>query len=135
MPIDALWSKTKSSQPIRYLINGLAATGIHFAVLTFNLKVLGWSSAGVANLVAAIFGISASFLGSRYFVFNNSTEALVSQLYRFVLLYSVIALLHGALLYVWVDVYALNYMIGFVIATFMQVACSYLGNKVMVFKV
>jgi putative flippase GtrA len=104
-------------------------------VLTFNLNVLGWSSAGIANLVAAVFGITASFLGSRYFVFNQSTETLAAQLYRFILLYAAIALLHGALLYVWVDMYALNYVIGFVIATFMQVACSYLGNKVMVFKV
>ena len=135
MPINALWRKSLLSQPVRYLINGLAATGIHFFVLTFNLKVLGWSSAGIANLVAALFGISASFLGSRYFVFNQSTETLTAQLYRFILLYAAIALLHGALLYVWVDIYALNYVIGFLIATFMQVACSYLGNKIMVFKV
>lgn len=135
MPSDALWRQSTFSQPVRYLINGLAATGIHFAVLTFNLQVLGWSSAGIANLVAAVFGITASFLGSRYFVFNQSTETLNAQLCRFILLYAAIALLHGVLLHVWVDVYALNYVIGFVIATFMQVACSYLGNKVMVFKV
>ena len=135
MPIERLWRESMASQPVRYLINGLTATGIHFLVLTFNLKVLGWSSAGIANLVAAVFGIAASFLGSRYFVFNNSTETLAAQLYRFILLYAAIALLHGALLYVWVDMYAFNYIIGFVIATFMQVACSYLGNKVMVFKV
>jgi putative flippase GtrA len=132
---NAVWSKALSSQPLRYLINGLAATGIHFLMLTFNLKVLGWSSAGLSNLVAAVFGIAASFLGSRYFVFNNSTESLGAQLYRFILLYVAIALLHGALLYVWVDVYMLSYVMGFVIATFMQVACSYLGNKLMVFKV
>jgi putative flippase GtrA len=135
MPSNAVWNKALSSQPLRYLINGLAATGIHFLMLTFNLKVLGWSSAGLSNLVAAVFGIAASFLGSRYFVFNNSTESLGAQLYRFILLYVAIALLHGALLYVWVDVYMLSYVIGFVIATFMQVACSYLGNKLMVFKV
>ncbi len=135
MPSNAVWNKALSSQPLRYLINGLAATGIHFLMLTFNLKVLGWSSAGLSNLVAAVFGIAASFLGSRYFVFNNSTESLGAQLYRFILLYVAIALLHGALLYVWVDVYMLSYVMGFVIATFMQVACSYLGNKLMVFKV
>lgn len=122
-------------QPIRYIINGLFATGVHFLVLTINLKVLGWKSAGFANLVAAVFGISASFLGSRYYVFSGSVEPLFKQLYRFILLYAIIALLHGALLYIWVDHYALNYIVGFIIATFMQVACSYLGNKVLVFKV
>jgi putative flippase GtrA len=116
-------------------VNGLVATAVHFLVLTFNLKVLEWNSAGAANLIAALFGISVSFLGSRYYVFNGSLEPLVKQLYRFMLLYAAIAILHGLLMYIWVDLYLQNYMIGFVIATFMQVACSYIGNKVLVFKV
>jgi putative flippase GtrA len=124
-----------NKQSIRYIINGLIATAVHFLVLTFNLEVLDWSSAGVANLVAAVFGISASFIGSRYYVFKGSLEPLVKQLYRFMLLYAAIAILHGLLMYVWVDLYLQNYMIGFVLATAMQVACSYIGNKVLVFKV
>ncbi len=123
------------SQPFRYIVNGLVATGVHFLVLTFNLKVLGWSSAGVANLVAAVFGITTSFAGSRYYVFHGSAEPLFRQIYRFIFLYAAIALLHGALLYVWSDVYALNYVSGFAVATVMQVLFSYWGNKVMVFKV
>ena len=124
-----------NKQPIRYIVNGLVATAVHFLVLTFNLKVLDWNSAGFANLIAAVFGITVSFLGSRYYVFNGSLEPLVKQLYRFMLLYAAIAILHGLLMYVWVDVYLQNYVIGFVIATVMQVACSYIGNKVLVFKV
>jgi len=42
---------------------------------------------------------------------------------------------HGALMYVWADHYGLNYIAGFVVATGMQVFCSYWGNKRMVFKV
>jgi putative flippase GtrA len=124
-----------NKQSIRYIINGLFATAVHFLVLTFNLEVLDWSSAGVANLVAAVFGISASFIGSRYYVFKGSLEPLVKQLYRFMILYAVIAILHGLLMYVWVDLYLQSYMIGFILATAMQVACSYIGNKVLVFKV
>ena len=124
-----------AQQSVRYLINGLAATAVHFAVLTFNLTVLGWRSAGIANLVAAVFGITASFLGSRYFVFQGSTEPLFKQVYRFIFLYAAIALLHGALMYVWADHYNLNYIAGFIVATGMQVLCSYWGNKRMVFKV
>lgn len=123
------------SQPVRYLINGLVATAIHFLVLTINLKLLGWSSAGLSNLVASTFGICASFVGSRYFVFQHSSEALLAQIYRFILLYLTIALIHGALLYIWVDVYSLNYILGFGVATVMQVLFSYFGNKFMVFKV
>ena len=130
-----MWTARLNKQPIRYIVNGLVATAVHFLVLTFNLKVLEWNSAGVANLIAAVFGIAVSFLGSRYYVFNGSLEPLVKQLYRFMLLYAAIAILHGLLMYIWVDLYLQNYMIGFVIATFMQVACSYIGNKVLVFKV
>ena len=138
MPSNTLSGKVSallSQQSVRYLINGLAATAVHFAVLTFNLKVLDWSSAGIANLVAAVFGITASFLGSRYFVFQGSAEPLFKQVYRFIFLYAAIALLHGALMYVWADHYHLNYIAGFVVATGMQVLCSYWGNKRMVFKV
>ena len=123
------------SQPVRYLINGLAATAIHFLVLTINFKLLGWSSAGLSNLVASVFGICTSFIGSRYFVFQNSSESLLSQIYRFILLYLSVALLHGLLMYLWVDMYALNYVLGFGVATTMQVLFSYFGNKLMVFKV
>ncbi len=122
------------AQPIRYLINGLVATAIHFLVLTINFKLLGWSSAGLSNLVASVFGIFASFIGSRYYVFQNSSEALSAQIYRFILLYLTIALLHGALLYIWVDKFSLNYIYGFGVATAMQVLLSYFGNKIMVFK-
>ena len=138
MPSSTLSGKVSAllaQQSVRYLINGLAATAVHFAVLTFNLTVLGWSSAGIANLVAAVFGITASFLGSRYFVFKGSAEPLFKQVYRFIFLYAAIALLHGALMYVWADHYHLNYITGFVVATGMQVLCSYWGNKRMVFKV
>jgi len=124
-----------AKQSVRYLINGLAATGVHFLVLTFNLKVLGWGSAGIANMVAAVFGIGVSFIGSRYFVFQGSVEPLLKQIYRFIFLYAAIALLHGALMYLWADHYRLNYIAGFVVATGMQVLCSYWGNKRMVFKV
>jgi len=123
------------SRPFRYIVNGVVATAVHFAVLTFNLKVLGFASAGLANMVAAVFGITTSFAGSRIYVFHGSAEPLLRQIYRFILLYVSIALLHGALLYAWTDVMSLNYIAGFGIATVMQVIFSYWGNKVLVFKV
>ena len=123
------------SRPCRYIVNGVFATAVHFAVLTFNLKVLGFASAGLANLVAAVFGITTSFAGSRIYVFHGSAEPLLRQIYRFILLYVSIALLHGVLLYGWTDVLALNYIAGFAVATVMQVIFSYWGNKVLVFKV
>jgi len=119
---------------IRFIINGLLATAVHFGVLTFCIEVIGIQSAGLSNLIAAVFGISASFLGSRYFVFSPTGEAIAKQALKFSGLYGAIALLHGLMLLIWTDHYGLDYRMGFLIATIIQVSLSYLGNKFLVFK-
>lgn len=118
---------------IRYVINGLLATGIHFSILTFNIEILHISSAGVANFIAAIFGITVSFLGSRYYVYRGHTGTFIHHAVKFVLLYAAIAVMHGFVLYLWSDVYGLSWRIGFLVATFIQVCISYIGNKIWVF--
>ncbi len=128
-------SQILSAQVFKYIVNGLAATGIHFSVLVFCLEVLHWQTAGLANLVASIFGITASFIGSRYFVFSGSSVAARSQVVRFIVLYAMLAAMHGFVMYLWADVAKLNYVFGFVIATGLQVLSSYFGNKLLVFKV
>jgi putative flippase GtrA len=125
---------SRPTELIRYVINGLAATAVHFAVLSFNLTVLHFSSAGAANALAACFGVTASFFGSRYFVFARTDRALLQEATRFVALYGVIAVLHGLLLLVWTDWGGLDYRSGFVLATILQVSLSYLGNKILVFR-
>jgi len=122
------------SRPLRYIANGLVATAVHFGVLTFNLEVLKMSSAGLANFIAAIFGISASFFGSRYFVFRAAHARLVPQALSFMLLYAVLAVAHGLILHLWTDRAGFDYRIGFLLATAFQVAMSYSGNKTLVFK-
>ncbi|MDQ1094677.1 putative flippase GtrA [Xanthomonas sacchari] len=121
-------------QVARYLINGVVATAIHFLVLKFNLEVLGMTSAGAANGLAAIFGITASFIGSRYFVFRGTSGRLLKQGTLFVLLYACIAVLHALVMHIWADRLGLDYRVGFVLATFMQTAFSFVVNKFMVFK-
>ena len=120
---------------LRFIVNGLFATGVHFAVLSFNLKVLGFESAGLANLCAAVAGISASFLGNRFFVFAAAEpQPLFMQANKFSGLYGAIAVLHGAVLWLWSDRLGLDYRLGFLLATGMQVSLSYLGNKLLVFR-
>ena len=123
-----------SSQFARYIVNGVIATSVHFAVLSFNLHILMMSSAGVANFCAAVVGITTSFLGSRYFVFGSRDEKILHEASRFVLLYASIAVLHGLVLFVWSDISHFDYRIGFLIATLLQVSFSYWGNKTLVFK-
>lgn len=121
-------------QLLRYIINGLVATAVHYAVLRFNMEVLEISLAGVANALAAVFGIVVSFIGSRYFVFRAADKSIVEQGARFLVMYACIAVLHGLILYGWTDQMGFDYSIGFIFATGVQMACSFVANKFMVFK-
>lgn len=122
------------NEVVRYIINGIIATLVHFSILTFNIEILHIGSAGVANFIAAIFGITASFIGSRYFVFQNHGGTVLHHAFKFSVLYGAIAALHGFVLFVWTDHYHLPYQIGFILATGLQVTLSYFGNKKVVFK-
>ena len=103
-------------------------------MLVFNLEAIEAPSAGLANLIAAVFGIGASFLGSRYFVFAATNEPILKQAVKFSGLYGAIALLHALVLLIWTDWYGLDYRLGFLLATAIQVSLSYLGNKFLVFR-
>lgn len=117
----------------RYGCNGLLATAIHYAILTFNLEVIAMTSVGWANFFAAIVGITASFLGSKYFVFAGSAGKIEHQAARFVLVYGAIAAMHGLILYAWSDQAGLPHAWGFLVATVVQVAMSYFTSKFYVF--
>jgi putative flippase GtrA len=122
------------AQIARYVVNGLAATAVHYGVLSICIEVLKFPSAGLSNLVAACFGITASFFGSRHFVFRRPDEAIGQQAARFGMLYAGIAVLHALVLALWTDWLGRDYRWGFFLATGLQVALSYWGNKRLVFQ-
>jgi len=126
--------KQHAPEVIRYIINGLFAAGVHFSVLNTELMVLHMQSAGVANFIAACVGICVSFLGSRYFVFRNHTGSIASQAPKFVAFYGLLASMQGAVLALWTDWLHLDYHIGFFVGVALQVMCSYLGNKFLIFR-
>ncbi|MCB1505284.1 MAG: GtrA family protein [Hyphomicrobiaceae bacterium] len=125
--------KPPAEEFIRYVINGIVATSVHYCVLTFNLVTLALPSAGLANLIASMFGIATSFLGSRFFVFRKHDMPMTAQALKFGALYATIAVLHGGILLLWTDTLEQDYRIGFLIATFVQFLLSYVGNKFLVF--
>lgn len=119
---------------VRYIINGLFATALHYIALTINLEIYDMKSAGVANFIAALFGITVSFLGNRYYVFRSRNKSLINQSIMFFALYALIALIHGTVLYLWTDLQGFDYRIGFIIASVIQFIMSYFGNKLLVFR-
>ncbi|HHW4681225.1 MAG TPA: GtrA family protein, partial [Xylella taiwanensis] len=73
MPTGSNRNRSNSAlrgQVLRYLLNGLFATAVHYTILRFNMEVLDLHLAGLANGIAAVFGITVSFIGNRYFVFR-----------------------------------------------------------------
>ena len=122
-----------STHVFRYFVNGIFATTVHYTILVLNIEVVALESAAFSNLIAVFFGIITSFLGSRYYVFQSIDEPALRQAKKFIGLYGVIALLHWSLMLVWVDWNGMDYRIGFLIATLLQVTLSYFGNKYLVF--
>ena len=118
---------------IRYCINGLVATLVHYTMLTVNIRWLGWHSAAMANGVAACFGIGTSYLGSRRFVFR-SRKPLTPEFLSFSGLYLAIGLLHAGVLYLWTDQGGGDYRLGFLFATGLQLILSFVGNRWLVFR-
>ena len=127
------WQDSRAAEAARFVVNGLVATGVHFGALTFGLEVLHIPLAALANFLAALFGITASFIGNRYFVFRGHSESLVAQATRFVGIYLLIACLHAGLLFIITDWLKIDFRIGFVVATVMQMTITYFGNRHLVF--
>lgn len=124
---ETLW------QLVRYIVNGLVATAVHYGVLRAGLEVVHLPSAGLANFIAAVFGIAVSFAGSRYYVFRRADAPVLRQASRFVALYAAIACVHAVILFVWTDLWGFDYTQGFGIALVVQVVGSYFGNRYLVF--
>ena len=119
---------------MRYVFNGLLASGVHYLALSVMIGPLGIRPVGLANLVAAITGTAASFIGNRRFVFQAVESSVKRQAVNFAVLYAVLALVHSACMYVWCDMLKKDYQLGFVLATGLQFGLSYVFNSKLVFR-
>ena len=132
MPLPAL-DPAERARIGRYIVNGIVATIVHFGTLFLLREVVGVRLAGVANFLAACLGITVSFVGGRHYVFRDTATPWTKQIPPFLALYASIAVLHGLVLFGWTDVMGFDYRIGFVLASGIQVALTYIGNKHLVF--
>ena len=119
---------------LRYAINGLLATGVHYALLSVLVGPMGLRPFALANLLAAVIGTVTSFFGNRQFVFKAVGGSVRLQAARFIAIYAALALIHSAYMYVWCDHFEKNYQTGFVLATALQFLLSYIANSLLVFK-
>ena len=131
-PVTSVRSSS-STQLFRYILNGVVATAVHYTILSLLVALDALPYAGLANTVAAAFGIASSFIGNRYFVFADLSRPAWQQLLRFLPIYAILALFHGVFLFFWTDIGGYDYRIGFLISVFVQFVCSYVANKRWVF--
>jgi len=122
-----------TARGMRFIVNGLVATAVNYVVLVTLIEYAGLRYAGVAALLSAIAGITASFVGNRLFVFSSQAP-IFRELLRFKVLYAGIALFQAIGMALWSDLLSLNYSLGFLLITAMSVVLSYLGNRSLVFK-
>lgn len=116
----------------RFVLNGVAATIVHYTVLSSLIEIAHLPSVGVANGIASLFGISASYLGNKLFVFCSDQQH-TRTLPRFVAVYVLVALLHALVLAVWTDLAGLPYTVGFLIATAGSMILTFFCNRFFVF--
>ena len=119
---------------LRYVLNGLLATGVHYLVLSVLINSLAVRPIGLANLVAAITGTAASFVGNRRFVFKAVNAPVQKQAVHFAALYAILAVIHSACVYLWCDILNRDYQTGFLLATGLQFLLSYIFNSRVVFR-
>lgn len=121
------------SQFFRFLLCGITATALHYALLLYFMEILNFDRAWLANGCAALIAIAFSFLGNKFFVFSSQDQSWLRQASRFILVYLISASVHSSVLFIWTDTYSLDYKIGFLIATTIQLIITFTSNKLVVF--
>ena len=117
---------------VRFTINGLVATVVHYLAMVFAIYFLGITWFSVAYAFAFLFAVVTSFWGNKRFVFQHH-QVQDFQFVKFVTLY--LGLLFMTSLTMWAvsDYGGLHYNTGFIIAVTLQFIGGYLGNRYLIF--
>lgn len=119
-------------QGVRFVLNGLVATGTHYVGLLVLADALGLRPVGLANFFAAALGVAVSYVGNHHFVFR-STRRKRETVWRFLGVYGLMTLLHGLAMYAWADLAGLPKTPGFVLITGGTAAANFVLGKLWVF--
>lgn len=84
----------EAGRVLRFVLNGLFATAVHYAVLAGLVEGAGMASAAVANALAAVCGIAVSYFGNRSFVLRSRAPHRRAGP-RFLAGYAAVVALHG----------------------------------------
>jgi putative flippase GtrA len=133
MPDRGLMMWLFERQKLRYVLNGVAATLVHYLTLRVLIQLLPGTDVGLCNMGASVAGITASFLGNRHLVFAQTQKWVGKQLAQFLVLYGVLASIQGALMHGLVASWGLNITLAFLICTAFQFVAGFSVNKYFIF--
>ncbi len=118
---------------LRFVLNGLFATAVHYAALAGLIEGADMASAALANALAAVCGIAVSYAGNRNFVLRSRAPHRRAGP-RFLAGYAAVVSLHGGAMALWADIGGQDYRIGFLLFTGMAAVLTYLLNRFFVFR-
>lgn len=124
--------REEAGRIVRFILNGLFATAVHYGVLAGLIEGAGLGSAAVANALAAVCGIAVSYAGNRAFVLRSRAPHRRAGT-RFLACYAAVVSLHGGAMALWADIGGLDYRIGFLLFTGLAAVLTYLLNRFFVF--
>ena len=125
--------RQSASQLGLFVLNGVVATVLHYAVFFVCLSLLAVQSPGLCYFAGSIFGTLASFLGNRFVVFASSEGKVLPQFAKFVLTYLAISLFVSLIVNRLSITTDLSSQIILLIGLAIQVSLSFLISKWLIF--
>lgn len=118
---------------IRFGVVGVAATVVHFGMLSLGVELLGIIPA-VANGLAFLCAVGVTYFGQSLWVFRDHGGRSSTQLLRFAASLALGFLANMAVMAVATQGLGLSYRIGFLIGCFLVPMLSYVVNRFWVFR-
>jgi putative flippase GtrA len=118
---------------IKYFVNGLIASTVHFLIFYLLYKILKIESAFISYLLASIIGIYISYFGNNKFVFNGVRNFKVAKFLKYIILQLILLLISTSLIWILIDINEINYIISFLFALIIQFFIGYYISKNYIF--
>lgn len=115
----------------RYLVVGLANTGIGYGVIFGCMYILSLSPE-ISNAIGYAVGLVASYFLHRHFTFRSSGRRQM-EFVRFIIAFAIAYLMNLASLIIMVRIISMNAGVSQILAGAVYVACAYILNKCYVF--
>ena len=125
--------RDEARRVVRFVVCGLTATAVHYAILVLLVEAAEMTPVAVANALATPCAMVVSYLGNRYFVMRSKVAHGGASL-RFLAVYACVIGIHSGAMALWADWAGLNYSVGFVLFTGVAAVVTYLLNGFYVFR-